>query len=116
MALTGNKGEWSEIYVLFKLLGEKKIFAGDGDLNKLEVFYPVIQVLRDELNRHLEYSIDIVIVIVTEDGNEISRINIASFLEQSKILFAGIQNGDKGKGAFDIPSIETFLGKIHCKL
>lgn len=24
MALTANKGEWSELYVLFKLLGEKK--------------------------------------------------------------------------------------------
>ena len=31
MAKTANKGEWSEIYVLFKLLGEKKVFAGDGD-------------------------------------------------------------------------------------
>ena len=34
--LTGNKGEWSEIYALFKLLGEKTIFAGDADLNKIE--------------------------------------------------------------------------------
>ena len=54
MALTGNKGEWSELYVLFKLLGEKKIHAGDGKLNKLRVFYPVLSIIRDELERHLE--------------------------------------------------------------
>ena len=27
MALTGNKGEWSEIYTLFKLLGDGKVHA-----------------------------------------------------------------------------------------
>ena len=36
MAITGNKGEWSEIYALFKLLGEKQVYAGDGNLNKIE--------------------------------------------------------------------------------
>ena len=34
--LTGNKGEWSEIYALFKLLGDKQLFAGDAELNKVE--------------------------------------------------------------------------------
>ena len=86
MALTANKGEWSELYVLFKLLGEKKIHAGDGKLNKLRVFYPVLSIIRDELERHLEYFIEKDIVIITENGNEISRINVHNFLEQSKVL------------------------------
>ena len=30
--LTGNKGEWSEIYVLFKLLAEGKLYAADEHL------------------------------------------------------------------------------------
>ena len=58
MMLKGNKGEWSELYVLFKLLGEGKIYSGDGLLNRLESFYPVLNILRDELDRHLEYLID----------------------------------------------------------
>ena len=29
MPLSGNKGEWSEVYTLFKLLAEKKLFIGD---------------------------------------------------------------------------------------
>ena len=46
MALTGNKGEWSEIYVLFKLLGEGTVFAGDEVLNRIEdLFYPILMIL-----------------------------------------------------------------------
>lgn len=35
MAITGNKGEWSEIYTLLKLLGEGKVYAGDQNLNRI---------------------------------------------------------------------------------
>lgn len=115
MGISANKGEWSELYVLFKILAEKKIYAGDGELNKLDVFYPVLKVLRDELERHLEYTIDKDIVIVTETGNEVSRVDTASFLEQSKILFSSIQAGNIGNGAFEIPAIDAFLNKIHCR-
>ena len=30
--LTGNKGEWSEIYVLLRLLADGKIYAADSEL------------------------------------------------------------------------------------
>lgn len=49
MALTGNKGEWSEIYTLLKLLGEGKVYAGDQNLNKIQdLFYPIVMILRQE--------------------------------------------------------------------
>lgn len=113
--ITANKGEWSELYVLFKLLGEKKVHAGDGNLNKLEAYYPVLKVLRDELERHLEYSIDRDIVIIIEDETEIARINVTDFFTQSKELFEYIQEGGNGTGTFEIPSINDFLNKIHCE-
>lgn len=112
MAITANKGEWSELYVLFKILGEKKIHAGDGQLNKLKEFYPVLNVIRDELERHMEYAVERDIVIITEDGNEVTRITTSDFLELSKKMFAEIQGGS---GAFSIPSINDFLKKIHCQ-
>ena len=34
--ITGNKGEWSEIYALFKLLGDKKLHPGNSEIKKLE--------------------------------------------------------------------------------
>ncbi len=119
MAITANKGEWSELYVLFKILGEKKIHAGDGNLKKMETYYPVLKVLRDELERHLEYTIDKDenkdIVIIAENEVEFARIDIASFLEQSKILFSSIKKGGDGEGAFEIPDMDEFLNKIHCQ-
>ena len=30
--ITGNKGEWSEIYALFKLLGDKMLYPGDSEI------------------------------------------------------------------------------------
>ncbi len=114
MALTGNKGEWSEIYVLFKLLGEKEIHAGDGELNKLEICYPVLKVLRDEAQRKLEYSIDANVVAIHEDGEEFIKIGVSDFLKQSEVLFSQIRD-TSGSSAFPIPSLDTFLQKIHCE-
>ena len=35
MALTGNKGEWSELYALVKLLSSGKLYAADENTEKL---------------------------------------------------------------------------------
>ena len=117
--ITGNKGEWSELYVLFKLLGEQKIYAGDGNLNRLDAFYPILKILRselkNELTRNMEYSFRQNIVIITENGDEISQISVAEFLEHSKTLFKDIQVGGNGNGAFGIASQNDFLNKIHCE-
>lgn len=45
--IKGNKGEWSEIYTLLKLISDKKIFAGDAKLNKIEdIVYPIISIFK----------------------------------------------------------------------
>ena len=55
MPLTGNKGEWSEIYAMFKLLGEGIVYAGDQNLNKIkDLFYPIIMILRQEKEEHFK--------------------------------------------------------------
>ena len=44
--LSGNKGEWSEIYVFLRLLEIGKLYAADADLNKIDdVFYNIINIL-----------------------------------------------------------------------
>lgn len=112
MAIFGNKGEWSEMYVLFKLLGDGIVFAGDGDLNKLEeIFYPILKILRQEKEGKYAYSIEDDIVVVTEDGEELLRKNVAEFLYQATILIQRIQ---KEKGSFNIPEVERFMKDIHC--
>ena len=111
MTKTANKGEWSELYVLLKLLGEKKVYAGDGELNKIEnLFYPVLKVLRDEQNIHYEYSLDDDIVIISEEGKELLRKSVSDLLYQANVLLDVIR---KEKGTFAIPEIEQFMKEIH---
>ena len=62
MALTGNKGEWSEIYTLLKLLGEGKVYAGDQHMNKIhDLFYPIIMILRQEKEGNFNYKLQDII-------------------------------------------------------
>lgn len=113
MALSGNKGEWSEIYTLFKLLGDGKVHAGDADMNKLELYYPILNIIREESKKY-EYrpDADQHIVVIDEDGHEYARISMNRFVQESKSLLAGIKNG-KGL-SFKIPASEAFMNEIGC--
>ena len=113
MAITGNKGEWSEIYTLFRLLGDGKVYAGDANLNKMDLYYPIISVIREE-SKKLEYkpNIEHNVVIVNEQGEEYMRIPMSKFLSESSLLLDEIKDG--GSRAFAIPSAESFMGQIGC--
>ena len=113
MALSGNKGEWSEIYALFRLLGEGKVHAGDADMNKLELYYPILNVIREESKRY-EYkpNVEQNIVVIDEDGNEYARISMDKFMEESTKLLQDIKQGQGA--AFPIPSTESFMSTIGC--
>lgn len=113
MALTGNKGEWSEIYTLFKLLGEGKVYAGDANLKKLELYYPILNIIREESKKY-EYkpNVERNIVVIDEDGNEYTRLSMEKFLEKSSQLLFNIKSCKNG--TFALPEIEDFMGKIGC--
>lgn len=110
--ITGNKGEWSEIYALFKLLGDKQLFAGDADLNKVEeLFYPIIKIIRNESGGRFEYELNGDLVIVS-GGKEKLRIPVKTFKEQSVKLLTKIKGST---GAFSIPEVEEFMKSINCQ-
>jgi hypothetical protein len=69
--ITGNKGEWSEIYTLLKVISDKQLFAGDSNLNKIEtLIFPIIKVLRDEANGTFEFGYDNDLVIINNEKLE----------------------------------------------
>ncbi|MBR1839206.1 MAG: HpaII family restriction endonuclease [Prevotella sp.] len=111
MALTGNKGEWSEIYALFRLLGDGKVHAGDANLNKLDIYYPILNIIREESKRY-EYKPDVEqnIVVIDEDGNEYARIPMNRFMQESADLLDEIKTNKQR--AFAIPQAETFMNEI----
>ncbi len=109
--IKGNKGEWSEIYALFKLLGDKELHPGNSEIKKLEnLVYPILRILRSEVNGNFEYSIEDDIVIIS--GNkEVFRILISEFQERAKYLLDEIKSNS---GTFSIPKIEEFMQSINC--
>ena len=109
--LTGNKGEWSEIYTFFKLLADKKVFSGDADLKKIEkLFYPIVRIVREEQAGKFEYLIDSNIVLVFGGDKEI-KISVETFKEIAGQLFERIRNTS---GVFSFPEIEEFMSSIYC--
>ncbi len=120
MAITGNKGEWSEIYVLLKLLGDGEVHAGDENLNEIkDLVYPIVMILRKEAEGTLKYlpeNSDV--VIQTSDGTELLRLPATEFEHQATSLLDALRSVDEKvsgkKGAFGVSYTEGFMTKIHC--
>ena len=113
MALTGNKGEGSEVYVMLKLLGAGKVYAGDQYLQRIEdLFYPIIRVLRNEQSQRIDYHLENeFICIKTEDNETHLRMPAKDFLLEAEKLLKAIKAHN---GAFALPEIEAFLNRLHC--
>jgi hypothetical protein len=111
--LAGNKGEWSEVYALLKVIADKHLCRGDGNLNKItNAYLPIIKILRDESDGTYQYEINQNIVIINGAGKEY-KIPIAEFQDQSVILLNAIKNATGA--SFSIPEIEEFISKFNCK-
>ena len=93
------------------MLGDKQLFAGDADLNKVEeLFYPIIKIIRNESGGNFEYALNDDLVIIS-GGEEELRIPVSTFIDQSVILLAKIK---ESTGAFSIPEIEEFMTAVNC--
>jgi len=112
--ITGNKGEWSEIYALFRLLGDKQLFAGDANLQKIEdMFYPILKILRIESSGEYNYAIDKDIVVISENNKELLRIDTTEFGKQATSLLEHIQTATGA--SFSIPETEIFMNSVKCQ-
>lgn len=110
--ITGNKGEWSEIYTLFKLLGDKRLFLGNKDIEKLEgLVYPIIKVLRTEHNVNYEYSIQDNIILI-HGGDDVLHVPITEFKDKALFLLNAIK--ENRERTFSVPEIEEFMQAINC--
>jgi len=110
--LTGNKGEWSEIYTLLRIIADKNLFAGDSDLNKIEnLIFPIIKVLRDESKGTYQYSYDSNLVVITGNEEEF-RISIKEFREKAAFLLSKLK--ESTSSTFSVPEIENFINSFNC--
>jgi len=109
--ITGNKGEWSEIYALFKLLGDGKLYPGDSEVRKIQhLVYPILKILRTEANGRFEYSIKDNFVVVSGD-EEVFRVPVLEFQEKAEYLLEVIKARSR---TFPVPEIEQFMQSVNC--
>lgn len=109
----GNKGEWSEIYTLLKLASEKGVFAADSDLNKIEdLYYPILKILRSELEGTFEYHLNSKIVVKNSSGETLSEFSIDEFSDKAQALLLKIQEATGSSNRFE--EFEEFLNQISC--
>jgi len=110
MSLKGNKGEWSEIYALLKVLADQKLFGGDSTLNRIEkLVYPILEVIRLESGEKQSFKYDNKEVVITLN-NSTYRLNISELAHQSKNLLLEIQNSQGS--TFAVRQTEDFIRKF----
>lgn len=114
--MTGNKGEWSEIYVLFRLLGLGKLYSADENLNKIkDMFYPILRIFRNEdVNDNKEFEIidrtNKVKIYINKKLTQ--ELDTQTFINEARYLYEKILNG--GDRTFSIPESEKFMKEIGC--
>ena len=114
--LSGNKGEWSEIYAFLRLLEIKKLYAADAELNKKDdVFYNIINIIRNESIGILEFRIDRnadrITIVNTSDDSELLSLPCSDFKTAADNLYQEII--DTKASSFELPDMSEFLGKIN---
>lgn len=109
--ITGNKGEWSEIYVFLKLLADGILHAADKNLKKIEnIYYPILAILRWEGKKKLRYNRSQNVHVISGRGKTLAKISVKRFKVYAANLLRKIKEEE---GAFSCPKTEKFLKKLH---
>lgn len=108
--LKGNKGEWSELYVLVKLLSDGLLFQSDINLNKNHNnYYEVIKAYKDD-QFLLVFERNETIKLYSIKNNErtfIKEFTLDYIHSVTKKLYKGIINAS-GK-SFNLPPLNDFI-------
>ena len=112
---SGNKGEWSELYTLYKLLVDQNLFPIDSNQKAEErLRMPILSILRyTEEDWGAEYRIDDEGQIhINANGAKIIEVGKNEFEEVATELLEAIKNGDDS--SFEIPTLNTFRERTFC--
>ena len=110
----GNKWEWSEVYVLLRLLAGGKIYAADSELNKLEdVYLPIIKTIREETKDEIKEYTAVEMISNYINGAKVKEIPATEF-ESESVNLLNENNSKDSKGSFSVESTQNFRDKILC--
>ncbi|MDR1939993.1 MAG: HpaII family restriction endonuclease [Clostridiales bacterium] len=109
--MSANRGEWAELYVIFKLLGEGKIYAADEKLVKNPNSYlAIIKIIREEVkNRLIEYKTGMTVEICLKDRPSVF-IPAIEFLNNAQTLLDTIKSSS-GRSFDILPETDGFKNR-----
>ena len=113
MPLSGNRGEWSEIYIFLKLLDDGKVYAADSNMQKIDTVYlNILKILREETSGNLyEYKTGTPIKIDlngVDVGPDINHSDLQAVKNELWNKFLTTPTGN-----ISSETIESFLTSIH---
>ena len=106
-----NIGEWSEMYIFFKLMSDRKVYVADKDMNRLkDVFLNIISIIREE-NKGKEYRYFTGDVVkITLNGEEVATVDSSRFTDNVKKVWDMIIS--KKDTTFSDQEVIDFLSSI----
>ena len=115
MELRGNRGEWSELYALLKLLADGQLYCGDASQNRQDDrFFPILKIFRNDQIDRTAYTVNAAKKEILVSRTNDCTIDVSQ--EEMQTKAHSILNVIKTHtGTFDIPEIHNFLERIDCK-
>lgn len=113
----GNIGDWSEWYAFLKILIERKMYAADSDLVKIEnKFFDVLRIVRGEIKNgrkiyDVSDSTDF-IKITDPENNYLANVPVSSIKSKIKEIFEQMKNNSDT--TFTIVAAEETMNKLLC--
>lgn len=115
--MKGNKGEWSELYAFAMLLAQGRIYAADGNLNRIkDIYFPILKIFREEqAGKKITYDIkdkphEIEMYM---NDNFIGKITRNSVKSSADLIYYGIIDGKNR--SFEIEAGIELMEKLKCK-
>lgn len=109
--MTGNKGEWSELYTLLRLLSQGRVHAANDKVEKIEeVYYPIVSIDREETKgNRIDYVICDNNISVQEGERTIVFVDRKDVEKMADKLLEEIA---KHHGSFELEEVADFANGI----
>ncbi len=109
-----NKGEWSELYAILHMLSEPDLTIVDNNLEEItDKLYSIKNVSVKEQKNTIKYVLENNMDVQVYFNNDIKQlISKEEISLNKKLIFDGIINSTKGKGAFEISGSNAILSKM----
>ena len=113
MALSGNKGEWSEIYGVLLLLVRPTLNIVDSKLQIIDDALYKVKAVNVNVEEGLKYAIAENLIYIYVDNELVNNISSEEIIRYKDILLNEIKSADtEGSGSFEIDEMSDFLRRF----